>query len=235
MDGWAQAWAVIGEGEPGGLLIALCLGLGLAAATGLRAFLPLLMVAVLARFDLMGVDFGPNFAWLETNTALIALSVAVVAELVLDKIPAVDSAVDVVMTVVRPALAAVLVMASFSQADPAIAPILALIAAPVALLGHGAKAVTRPAVTATTAGLGNPVASVAEDGWALVLTGLAILAPLLVPLAVLLSIWVGWRIARALSRRLRGLHQRVGANLGFFGRRTDALLGEGRDEGGPAN
>lgn len=230
MEGlWSQVWAAIGQGGAGGLLIALCLGLGLAAATGLRAFLPLLIVAVLARFGLMGVDFGPNFAWLESDIALIALSVAVAAELVLDKIPAVDSAVDVGMTAIRPALAGVLVMASFSQADPAIAPILALIAAPVALLGHGAKAVTRPAVTATTGGLGNPVASAAEDGWALVLTGLALLAPLLVPLAILLSIWIAWRIARALGRRLRSLHRHVGAGLGFFGRRTDALLGTGRD------
>lgn len=231
MDGWGQVWALVGEGGVGGFLIALCLGLGLAAATGLRAFLPLLIVAVLARFKLMGVDFGPNFAWLESNTALIALSAAVVAELVLDKIPAVDSAVDVVMTAVRPALAAVLVMASFSQADPAVAPILALIAAPVALIGHGAKAVTRPAVTATTGGLGNPVASVAEDGWAVVLTGLALLAPLLVPLAILLSIWILWRVMRALGRRLRSLHRRAGET--FFGRRTNALLGEepGRGDG----
>ena len=80
--------------------------------------------------------------------------------------------------------------------------ILALIAAPVALLGHGAKAVTRPAVTVSTAGVGNPVASLAEDGWALVLTGLALLAPLLIPLAIVFSIWVMWRVARWLGHGL---------------------------------
>ena len=222
-----HVWTQIGQSGPLGIAMALCLGLGLAAATGLRAFLPLLIVAVFSRFHLFGVNFGEGFAWLESNTALIALSVAVVAELVLDKIPAVDSAVDVVMTAVRPALAAVLVMASFSGADPAIAPLLALIAAPVALLGHSAKAVTRPAVTVSTGGMGNPVASVAEDGWTLVLTGLALLAPLLIPVAIVLSIWVVWGVARALRRRMRDLHRTIGANLGFFGRRAEAIIVEG--------
>lgn len=230
-----HVWSQIGQSGPLGIAMALCLGLGLAAATGLRAFLPLLIVAVLSRFDLLGVNFGEGFAWLESNTALIALSVAVVVELVLDKIPAVDSAVDVVMTAVRPALAAVLVMASFSGADPAIAPLLALIAAPVALLGHGAKAVTRPAVTVSTAGVGNPVASLAEDGWALVLTGLALLAPLLIPLAIVLSIWVMWRVARWLGRRLRGLHRSIGANFGFFGRRAEAIIVEKGGEPEPGS
>lgn len=217
-------WDQIGQSGPLGIAVALCLGIGLAAATGLRAFLPLLLVACFSRFQLFGVDFGQGFDWLESDIALIALLVAVVAELVMDKVPALDSAADVAMTAVRPALAAVLVMASFSGADPALAPLLAMIAAPVALLGHGAKAIARPFVTVSTGGAGNPVVSFLEDGWALVLTGLALLMPLLIPLALVLSIFVAWRVLGALGRRLGGLNRSVESRLGIFGRFAEARM-----------
>ena len=194
-----------------GLLLALCLGLGLAAATGLRAFLPLLMVAVMARFDIGGLDFGERFAWLETNTALIALGFAVVAEFVLDKVPAVDSATDAVMTLVRPVLGGVVVWASFSGSDPALAPILAMIAAPVALASHGGKAVVRPGVTASTAGVGNPAVSLMEDVWAFLLVVLAFLAPVLIPILLALTVWLGWRLFRWLRRGASGLRTKPAA------------------------
>lgn len=209
---------------PWGWLIAVCLGLGLAAATGLRAFLPLLIVAVLARFQVLGLDFGDRFDWLSSNTALIALSVAVVVEVVLDKIPVADSLMDTVMTVARPVLAVVLVMASFSKADPALMPLLALIAGPAALISHGGKALTRPVVTTTTGGLGNPVASVLEDVWSVVLVGLALVAPLLIPLALVLTAWVGWRVFRGLKRRMQAMHAQVRDGLGVFGVKAGALV-----------
>lgn len=195
--------AVIQDGA-WGWVIAVCLGLGLAAATGLRAFLPLLVTAVMARFNFLGVDFGADFAWLSSNTALIALAVAVAAELAVDKVPALDSLMDTAMTVIRPVLAAVLVMASFSGADPALAPLMALIAAPTALLSHAGKAATRPVVTATTAGLGNPVVSLFEDLGTLALIALAFLAPLLVPVLLVVVGWAAWRALRRLKRDLRG-------------------------------
>lgn len=226
-------WDQISQSGVLGLSMALCLGIGLAAATGLRAFLPLLLVACFSRFQLFGVDFGQGFGWLESDLALMALTVAVIAEVAMDKIPALDSAVDVVMTVVRPALAAVLVMASFSQADPALAPLLAMIAAPVALLGHGTKALARPFVTVTTAGTANPVASVAEDIWALVLTGLALLAPMLIPLAIALSVFVVWRILGAMGKRLGTLKRKARPSLGIFGRAAETREKDAasRDEG----
>lgn len=212
------------QGTPWGWLIAACLGLGLAAATGLRAFLPLLLVAVLARFHVLGLDFGDRFDWLSSNTALIALSVAVVAELLLDKIPVVDSLMDTVMTLVRPVLAVVLVMAAFDHADPALMPLLALIAGPAALFSHGGKALTRPVVTTATGGLGNPVASVLEDIWSVILVGLALLAPLLIPVALILTAWVGWRVFQGLKRRLAAMHAHIRDGLGWYGGRADALI-----------
>lgn len=200
------------------ILLALCLGLGLAAATGLRAFLPLLVVAVMSRFGIAGVSFGPSFDWLQSDTALIALGVAVAAEFIIDKVPVLDSAADTVMTVVRPVLGVVVVWASFSGADPALAPLLALIAAPVAVASAGGKAVVRPGVTATTGGVGNPATSLFEDVWAGVLIVLAFLAPVLIPIVLALSLWLTWRLIRALRRRLKALHLRVKA--GGWGRRA---------------
>lgn len=226
-------WDQISQSGPLGIAMAMCLGLGLAAATGLRAFLPLLVVACFSRFQIFGVDFGQGFDWLESDLALISLVVAVVAEVAMDKIPALDSAADVAMTAVRPVLAAILVMASFSEADPALAPLLALIAAPVALLGHGAKAVARPFVTVSTGGMGNPVASLMEDVWALVLTGLALLSPLLVPLAIFVSIFAAWRILGSLVKRLGTLKPKTGPTRGVFGRFVEARMkkASSQDEG----
>ena len=66
------------------------LGLGLAAATGLRTFLPLLLVSAAARFDVFGLDLHDKVAWLESTPALIALAAATVIELVADKVPILD-------------------------------------------------------------------------------------------------------------------------------------------------
>jgi len=174
------------------------LGLGLAAATGLRTFLPLFMLSVAARFDLFGIGLHENVAWLASDAALAALGVATVVELAADKIPIVDHALSVVGTVMRPAAGALAAYAVFSKADPAVAAIAALIvAAPTALAVHTAQSGTRLASTATTAGLGNPVVSVVEDVLAFLTVLVAFLAPLLIPVVLALLLWGAWRLGRA--------------------------------------
>ena len=98
----------IGQGTlPAGLdaataiMIAL-LALGLAASSGLNTFLPLMMLAAAAKFHLFGVQLNDSFAWLGSDLALGVLSVASILEVAGDKVPAVDHALDVVGTFVRP-------------------------------------------------------------------------------------------------------------------------------------
>lgn len=187
-------------------VLPVLLGLGLAAATGLRTFLPLLMAAGSARLGLFGVELSGPLAWLASDAALIALALAATLEFAGDKLPVVDHALDVAGTVARPlagALAAAAVFAPGMEADPVTLAIAGLIVgAPAALAVHGAKAGTRVAANAGTAGLAAPVVSLAEDGLTVGAVLLALLAPLLVPVALALLLWLAWRLIRRRRRRV---------------------------------
>jgi hypothetical protein len=178
------------------------LGLGLAASTGLKTFLPLLVMAVAARFHLLGLDLSGPFAWLGSTPALVALSVAAAAELAADKIPIVDHALSAFGTVARPAAGALAAAAAFSHLDPATAAVAGIIVgAPAALAVHSVQATTRVAATATTGGLANPFLSIIEDVTAFGGSILALAAPLLVPLALAIAALICWRVIAAARRR----------------------------------
>lgn len=185
------------------------LGLGLAASAGLKTFVPLLVMSVAARFDLFGLELSGPFVWLGSTGALVALSLATAAELIADKIPFVDHGLSLVGTVARPAAGALAAAAAFSSRDPAVAALAGLIVgAPVALAVHSAQATTRVASTATTGGLANPFVSFVEDVAAFGGAILALAAPLLAPIALIIAALVVWRVAAAARRprswRVRG-------------------------------
>ena len=180
------------------------LGVGLAASCGLRTFLPLLMLALAARFDLFGVDLQDKVAWLGSTGAVAALAVATVVELAADKIPIVDHALSVVGTVSRPLAGALAAGAVFSHLDPGTAALAGLIVgAPTALAFHAAQSGTRVVSTATTGGIGNPVVSVVEDILAFLTAGVAFVAPLLIPLVLAALLFAIWALVRAVRRSLR--------------------------------
>jgi hypothetical protein len=95
------------------LLLALAAGVAIAAASGLRAFLPLLGVGLAGRFLHLPLNEGTR--WLTSDVALFALAVAAVIEIAGDKIPVVDHALDVIGTFIRPAAAAVAAYAMLDQ------------------------------------------------------------------------------------------------------------------------
>lgn len=183
------------------------LGVGLAAATGFRTFLPLLMLGLAAKFQLFGMELADAMTWLDSTPALIALGIATFVELAADKIPAVDHFLSAIGTVIRPIAGAVAAGAAFSQFDPMVAAIAGLIiGAPTALAFHAAQAGTRVVSTGTTAGLANPFISVGEDFAAFGTALLAMLAPVLIPLVLalmLFGLWQLWRFVRrpSVSRR----------------------------------
>lgn len=181
------------------------LGLGLASATGFRTFLPLLMLAVAARFELFGIQLNEHFAWLGSMTAIGALGLAATAEFLGDKIPVVDHALNAVGWVTRPLAAALAAGGLFWALDPTAAAIAGLIVgAPVALAFTGAQGAARLTSTATTGGVLNPVVSLVEDALAIGTVILTFLAPILVPilLIVLLVVifWLGRSVRRARER-----------------------------------
>jgi hypothetical protein len=176
------------------LLLAVASGLAIAAACGLRAFLPLLALGLAGRFGGLGLD--DHVAWLAHTPTLWALGVATVVEVVGDKIPIVDHALDAVATLIRPlagALAGYALLAHWPEPLPVT---FALIAGTGALGVHVAKAKTRVGSTLLTAGAANPALSLAEDVGSFGLASLAILVPVVALILVIATVLVVRRLRR---------------------------------------
>ncbi len=150
---------------------------GLSSSAGLNAYIPLLMVALVARFTNL-INLSAPYDTLESPWVIGALAVLLIIEILVDKVPAVDSMNDMVQTLVRPAAGALLFAAN-ADVITDINPVLAVIAG-IFLAGtvHTAKGVARPAVTASTAGMGNWLVSIIED---IVATIVSILSIVIAP------------------------------------------------------
>jgi hypothetical protein len=159
------------------LLLGTASAFGLAASAGLNTTLPLLVVALLARFGL--IELAAPFDALASPVTIGGLALLALIEFLGDKVPALDSAVHLLQWPLAAAAGAILFASQTSvirSVSPEIAILVGLLTASAV---HAARASLRPAVTSTTFGLGNPLVSVAEDGAAVTLAGLAVLAPLL--------------------------------------------------------
>jgi len=184
------------------LVLAILLGLGLSASTGLNTFLPLLLLAAAARFGIAGITLGEKFGWLTSNVAMIVLILAVIVELIADKVPAVDHFLDSIGTFVRPAAGAIAAASVFTGIDPTIAAVLGLIiGAPTSFGFHALKAGTRVASSAATFGCANPIISLVEDILSLALSVLSIFAPIFVPLALVLLAVLLWQLVKRIRAR----------------------------------
>jgi len=177
---------------------------GLAASAGLNAYIPLLIVALLGRFTTWFTLSSPWDA-LTSWWVIGALGVLTLIEFFADKAPAVNHVNDVIQTFVRPAAGAILFAASTGAAG-GVHPIVAMIAGLLVAGGvHTVKAAAvRPAVTATTGGLGNIPVSLAEDVAAVFLSIAAIVVPVVIAAIVIvitsLFVWWLWRRANAMPR-----------------------------------
>jgi len=170
---------------------------GLSSAAGLNAYLPLLVVALLGRFTDL-ITLKPPWDTLESWWVIGVLAVLLVIEILVDKIPAVDTANDVIQTAVRPVAGALLFAASADTVTD-VSPVLALICGLLVAGGvHAVKATARPVVTGTTGGTLNAAVSTAEDGLSLLVSILAVLVPILgiLLLVLIILLFVGWRKRR---------------------------------------
>jgi hypothetical protein len=172
---------------------------GLAGAAGLNAYIPLLIVAVLGRAEVLKLSapFDVLTSWWVIGALVILLAI----EIVVDKIPGADHINDVIQTFVRPTAGAVLFAANagiVKDASPALPLIVGLI---LAFSVHATKAVARPVVNATTLGIGAPVISVAEDITSAVASLLAIFAPVLFILFVAILAFLLYRLYQRIKRQ----------------------------------
>ena len=175
----------------------LAMGIGLAACAGIRAWLPLLMAGGLARWGI--IEIGPSFEFIASDRALILFGIATLIEILGDKIPAVDHALDTLSTVLRPAAGSLLAASVLWQvSDPLTALALGVaVGAPTSLVPHAAKSLLRAASTTFTGGLANPFISVLEDLMAVALFVLTVIIPVVVASMLIL---IGLLVARRLTR-----------------------------------
>ena len=178
-----------------GLALQVALGLGLAASAGLRAFLPLLVAGVAGRLG--ALELSDSFAWLASTPALVVFGVAVVAEVLADKVPLVDHALDVLHTLIKPVAGTVLAASVLTDLPPLEATVLSLVTGgTVSEAVHLTKAKLRLLSTVATAGLGNPVLSVIEDLAAVATSVAAVLVPLVIALGALVALVAVWILLR---------------------------------------
>ena len=145
------------------LLTGIFTAFGLSASAGLNAYIPLLLVGLLAKYTNL-IHLNQPWDTLASPWIILMLCVLVIIEMLADKIPAVNHINDLIQTLIRPAAGAIAFAASANVVTD-VSPVLAL-AAGLLVAGtvHVAKAgAVRPMVTATTGGAGNIPVSIAED------------------------------------------------------------------------
>lgn len=182
------------------MLVSIFLGIGLAASSGFRVFVPLFMLSCASYFGM--IPLNNSWAWVGSTPALVILGVASIVESVSYLVPYIDHALDTI-AVPLAGIAGTLVMAStLSDMSPAMTWALAIVAGGgAAATIKGTAATTRVASTATTGGLANPVVSVAETGTAIGLSALSIFAPVIAMVALVLGlILLIWLFAKVKNR-----------------------------------
>ena len=173
------------------ILVASSLGLGLAAASGFRVFIPPFLYGLFLRLDMVPISIPMTgiSEWMASDIGLIILGVAMIVEILGYYVPWIDNLLD---TIASPAaiIAGVMMMSStLSDTHPALQWGASIIA------GGGVSGTvqigtvaTRAVSTATTGGLANPIVSTVEAGACIVCTILAILLPVIALLLVIILV-----------------------------------------------
>ncbi|HEU5108733.1 MAG TPA: DUF4126 domain-containing protein [Micromonosporaceae bacterium] len=185
------------------VVTSVAVGIGLAAACGFRLFVPFLVLGVAARLGEVPLTSG--FAWLASNEALIALTVATVLEAAAYKVPWLDHLLDL-LTSPAAVIAGMLASAAVVTDLPPLLRWGAIVigGGGAAALVQGATVLARVKSAVTTGGLGNPLVALWELGSALVTSVLAILAPFLALLLLALG-FVGILILIVRFSRSKGV------------------------------
>ncbi len=181
-------------------LLGIFSAFGLSASAGLNAYIPLLVVALLARFTNL-LKLNEPWDAIASYWIIGLLIVLTLIEFFADKIPAINHVNDLIQSFIRPAAGAI-VFAASAHVLTDISPILSLACGLLVSGGvHAVKSLAiRPAVTATTAGAGNVPVSIAEDVVSTLVSVISVIVPVFV--AVLLIILIGWWVSRSESKRI---------------------------------
>jgi len=183
------------------VILALSMGLGLAAASGFRVFLPPFLLSIAVRADAVDVNLMDTpFEYFDSNVAVILLGAATVAEFAAYYVPWVDNLLD---TIASPAAvvagSGMTALVLEGSTDPVIQWSLAIIAGGgVTAVVQGATVVTRGISSTLTMGIANPVVSTGENIAAVLMTLIAMVLPILA--AVLVALLIGTIVVKAANK-----------------------------------
>lgn len=189
-------------------------GAGLAAAAGLNAYIPIVIMGVAARLEWVKLPEG--WTWLANEWVIGIFVVLLIVEIVADKVPAVDTVNDWIQTVVRPASGGLVFAGGVGTETIAVddpdsffgsgAWIPVVIGIVLALLVHLGKTAVRPVANVATLGTAAPLLSAAEDGASITMVVLALVAPVLVAVGLVL-LAIGFVLVLRRMRRRRAERQ----------------------------
>jgi hypothetical protein len=183
--------------DPAGLAVALCLGIALASAAGLRVFLPLLAFSAASALGFHTP--GPPLEWLASPLAVVLLGVAAAVEVAAYYVPVLDNLLDTIAAPLAVVAGTMLVAAPLADLPPMLRWTAAVVAGGGAAgLTQGLTTLLRAKSTLLTGGAGNVAVSTGELGGALLLSVFALLLPVAaVALLVACLVWVLRRIRRS--------------------------------------
>lgn len=178
------------------------IGIGLAAASGFRVFLPLFAVSLASYLG--WIPMNDNFQWLSGLPTLIVTGVATVVEILAYYIPVVDNFLDTVTVPLATVAGSVLFASQFIELGTFPQWALAIIAgggtaATIAAGFAGARA----ASTATTAGIGNNVIATTETAGAGLMSVLSIFLPVIAFILALALLILVIIFGRKIWRKIR--------------------------------
>jgi hypothetical protein len=184
------------------LVLSVCLGVALAAACGLRVFVPLLVASVAAKLGYLHVSAGME--WLASTPAIVAFAAATLLEIGAYFVPWLDNVLDAAGAPVAVAAGTVLAASALGDVSPLVRWTVAVVAGGGAAGAvHGSLALVRKLSSLTTLGLANPLIAAAEAATALFVAVTAVAMPMLALGILLILIGLALRLGRSVTGHRR--------------------------------
>lgn len=187
-------------------LVSLFIGIGLAAATGFRVFLPIFFLSLGTYLKIIPLD--ADYAWIGSLPAVIATGIATLTEIIAYYIPFVDNVLDSITVPLATIAGSMLFASQFTEVNNWIQWSLAIIAGGgTAATISSVLAGTRAASSTTTAGIGNPVISTVETIGSTIMSVFAIFIPVLAGILVLIMLYFAIKYGKKLYYKISGKKQ----------------------------
>lgn len=185
----------------------LSLALGTAWTSGINLYATVSILGLLQKFGATklpgGLDVLDNW-WIIGVAGFLYL-----IEFFADKIPYVDSVWDVVHTFVRVPAGAVVAYAATTEMDQNVAAIAALLGGGLAFSSHGTKAALRAGANLSPEPVSNWALSIVEDIIAFAGSILAVFAPVLIAIVLIVFgiffLWFAPKVFRAVRKLFNGV------------------------------